>query len=162
MDIEQSTFVEKIYREMFKQMYVYSYNILGKPGLAEEAVQEAFIVACSKADYLMNSESPKGWIINTLKNVIRNMQRKMENLNKLVIDSLPLEDYIIGVGKNDDYTDVEYSDMISSEEYLLLKKVALQKYSMMEAATELGISVEASKKRVQRAKSKLREIIENN
>ena len=38
--------------------------------------------------------------------------------------------------------------------------IVIRKYSMLEAAEELGISVEACKKRVQRAKKKLQKIIE--
>ena len=37
----------------------------------------------------------------------------------------------------------------------MLVKIVLQNYTMLEAAQELGISVEACKKRVQRAKKKL-------
>ena len=42
----------------------------------------------------------------------------------------------------------------------LLINIVIRKYSMLEAAEELGISVEACKKRVQRAKKRLQKIIE--
>lgn len=54
----------------------------------------------------------------------------------------------------EDRLDVDflYSDLIEVKEYKLLKRIALDKYSVLEAAQELGISVEACKKRIQLAK----------
>lgn len=62
---------------------------------------------------------------------------------------------------NSDVLDIDfmYSDLTNSEDYKLLKKIALDKYSMLEAAKEMGISVEACKKRVQRAKKKLKKVL---
>ena len=53
-----------------------------------------------------------------------------------------------------------YRDLLGSEDFKLLKKIILEKYPLSEAAEELNISVEACKKRVQRAKKKLREILD--
>ena len=46
------------------------------------------------------------------------------------------------------------------EEFDLIRKVVLEKYSLLEAAEELGISIEACKKRLQRAKNKLKKKLE--
>ena len=51
--------------------------------------------------------------------------------------------------------DVLFSDVSKSEDFQLLKRVALDHYTMPELAWELGISVEACKKRVQRARKRL-------
>ena len=44
--------------------------------------------------------------------------------------------------------------------FQLLVNIVVRRYTMLEAAEELGITVEACKKRVQRAKKKLQKIIE--
>lgn len=124
--------------------------------LAEEAVQDTFRIACAKADKLLFSPNPKGWLLNTLKNVTKNKVRSQVYLrNILELD----ENMIPG---NSDVLDIDfmYSDLTNSEDYKLLKKIALDKYSMLEAAKEMGISVEACKKRVQRAKKKLKKSFE--
>lgn len=141
---------------MYDMLFTYAKCLLDSASLAEEAVQETFRIACSKPEDLMESPSPKGWITNTMKNVVRNMKRTHAKLTKLVVQSLSEEVYITGVCKVDDYTDIEYADLIMPEEYSLLKRIVLQKSSIRDAAYELGISVEACKKRVQRAKTKLR------
>lgn len=162
MNKEQSAFIDRLYREMYDMLFAYGKSLLDSSSLAEEAIQETFRIACSKPEALMESSKPKGWITNTMKNVVRNMKRTYANLTKLVIQSLPEETYITGMCKTDDYTDIEYSDIIDPEEYKLLKNIVLQKWSMKDAAAELGISVEACKKRVQRAKIKLQKILNEN
>lgn len=141
---------------MYDMLFTYAKCLLDSAALAEEAVQETFRIACSKPEDLMESPSPKGWITNTMKNVVRNMKRTHAKLTKLVVQSLSEEAYITGVCEVDDYTDIEYADLITPEEYNLIKRIALQKSSIRDAAYELGISVEACKKRVQRAKNKLK------
>ena len=55
---------------------------------------------------------------------------------------------------------VSYSDALGEEDFQLLVNIVVRRYTMLEAAEELGITVEACKKRVQRAKKKLQKIIE--
>ena len=57
------------------------------------------------------------------------------------------------------YYPMEYSDLLSDAEYRLFRRIAVDRYSMKEAAYELGISVEACKKRVQRIRAKLQQQI---
>ena len=50
--------------------------------------------------------------------------------------------------------------VLGEEDFQLLVNIVVRRYTMLEAAEELGITVEACKKRVQRAKKKLQKIIE--
>ena len=97
----------------------------------------------------------KAGLVNTLKNDINNKIRRRAHLKSIVITSL--DENIIH--KDDEGLDIElmYSDLVSSEDYKLLKKIVLDKYSVLEVAQEIGISAEACKKRVQRAKKRLKE-----
>ena len=140
-------------------LYTYAKCLLESPALAEEAVQETFRIACAKPEALAESENPKGWITNTMKNVVRNMKRTYASLTKLVVQSLSDEAQLAQISKSDNYTDIEYSDLIVPEEYSLLKSIVLEKNSIRDAAKELGISVEACRKRVQRAKLKLQKAL---
>ena len=69
----QEEIIAQLYREMYRKLVVYAENALND-SLAEEAVQDTFRIACSKYDELMNSSNPQGWLMNTLKNVIRNIK----------------------------------------------------------------------------------------
>ena len=55
--------------------------------------------------------------------------------------------------------DILFCDVSGSEDFQLLKRIALDRCTMLEIAEELGISVETCKKRVQRARKRLREKI---
>ena len=157
---EQGRDIARLYKEMYGNLYTYAYSILRERELSEELVQETFRIACDKPIELLSSENPKGWLMNTLKNVIGNAKRRRVTMAKYIagaeavdIDQLEAPD----PGGN---IDLLYSDLISEEEFRLVKRVAVDRYTVLEAAEELGISVETCKKRVQRAKAKLRKHFE--
>jgi len=152
--------IEELYEEMFPLLFSYANSSLYEPSLAEEAVQETFRIACAKANDLMASENPNGWVINVLKNVMKNMNRRRARLSNLFVSSLLLDERLVFESQDERELDVLYSDLIDKDDYELLKRVVLKRYSMLEAANELGITVEACKKRVQRAKTKLKNILE--
>ena len=81
-----------------------------------------------------------------------------------VDDEIVLETYALETDYDkrieDAEVDILYADLLSPDEYSLLKKIVLQRYTIADAARELGISVESCKKRVQRAKQKLRKKLE--
>ena len=72
MDKQHSNYIEALYLEMFELLFSYARSSLENDSLAEEAVQETFRIACLKPSELCASPNPKGWLVNTLKNVIRN------------------------------------------------------------------------------------------
>ncbi len=53
-----------------------------------------------------------------------------------------------------------YSDLLSQDEYNLLKMLVLKNLTIRETAALMNISVEACKKRAQRAKQKLKKIMQ--
>ena len=154
--------IEKLYMNMYYSFSAYAQSALNDRSLAEEAVQDTFRIACAKADKFLSSPNPKGWLLNTLKYVIKNSIRSRAVLNRVVVTSIDLDENSIPGDTDIPDVDFIYSDLADSEDYILLKKIALDKYSMLEAAQELGISVEACKKRVWRAKKKLKKRFEKN
>ena len=72
---EEEEYIERLYREMYTRLCIYAMSALGSKALAEEVVQDTFRIACIKPDGLMSSKNPRGWLVNTLKNVIRNRRR---------------------------------------------------------------------------------------
>lgn len=156
---DQNSLIEQLYREMYHQLFTYARSALNDSSFAEEAVQDTFRIACAKIEEIQGSLNPKGWLLNALKNVIRNMRRSQIQIAKLAMaammnaTSAPQE-------SPEDTVEVMYSDLIPQEDYLLLKRVALERLTMLELSQELGISIEACKKRVQRAKNKMKKQLE--
>ncbi len=144
--------VETLYREMYGLMVTYAKNALdGNGAAAEEAVQETFRIALSKAGPLVSSGNPRGWLINTLKNVLANIRRERARAGRL------LQKAASHAAGSSDGSLPGLTGLISDGDVRLLRRVVLDGCSAREAALELGISTEACKKRVQRAKERLRE-----
>ena len=158
MDQHMDDQISALYTEMFDFMYSYALAALGSPGLAEEAVQETFMIACQKPEKLLNSPNPKGWLVLTLKNVVHNQLRAKARLSYYIMKYAENRALVFDNvdAACDDYTAIEYSDIISSKDFAMLRMYVFDKCSMLEISQKFGISVEATNKRIQRARSKLR------
>ena len=149
---EQDALLTSLYLEMYERLVNLAYRRLRSAALAEECAQETFCIACRRPEAALGSENPQGWLVNTLRYVVRNMERMLAlraahaGGNAERVDDTPVYD---------DYTDAEFSDLISDAEYRLFRRVAVDRCTMREAAQELGISEEACKKRMQRIRAKL-------
>lgn len=158
MTSAQSKFIEKLYLEMFDMLMAYARASLENEALAEEAVQETFRIACLKPDDLMTCPNPKGWIINTLKYTIQNSRRSRDKAMILLTEYM--------ASHNEDAfsedrlsLEVTYGNIAQTDEFQLIKELALEGRSHLEMAQKRGISVAACKKRVQRAKEFLKKRI---
>jgi len=172
LDNEQELFLSELYKEMYRPLASYAYSILGDIHAAEEAVQETFRIACSKIGVLMSSENPKGWLTITLKNVLRNIRKSDNRTHKKTVSvgSLSeIENHVVSLQPSDDsfimsYSEAEvdilYSDLVKESDFKLIKLVILDKLTVKEAAQVLGLTEEACKKQLQRAKKRLRTALE--
>ena len=164
MDINEKylKFIETLYIKNASLLFNYANIILSNASLAEEAVQETFVIACIKQHALENSPNPEGWLMNTLKNVCRNIQKK--NRNYYLSRILSLNESVLGTTalESDNLWETNVQDFISKEDFMILKKIILDGYSYKDLAKELGISLEACKKRAQRAKQRFRKNYDKN
>lgn len=155
MNPKQRKLIEKLYIEMYDLLLSYAGSALSSPSQAEEVIQEAFRIACTKIENVCASPNPKGWIFNTLKFVISNALKQRYRDAKIITDSLG--DQIDRLGPTTDNIDLDvlYSNVADTPEFKLIKAIALDGKSMLELSQELGISVDATKKRAQRAREYL-------
>lgn len=156
MTLEQRRSIEIFYVEMYDLLFIYARNTLNSESLAEEAIQEAFRIVCMKPDELLSSPNPKGWIINTLKYTIQNMKRSRNRANVLLTQYLAAHSSSVAFSEDQISLEVTYENVGHSDEFQLIKEMAVEGKSHLEMADARGISVAACKKRVQRAKEFLR------
>lgn len=152
MNATQHDMIEKLYMEMFDMLSAFAISIIKDESLAEEAVQETFRIACQKSEQLCESENPKGWLVNTLKFTLRNIKRNQESGQQLIARYLALETVAVTFSTDKVRLEVLYKNVADTEEFKLIKEMAVDGRSHLEMATDRGISVNACKKRVQRAK----------
>lgn len=166
MNRTEQEFLEQLFHEMQKKLLRYAKLQMNGIPLAEDAVQEVFVVASLRVDALMASENPQGWLVNTLKNILHAVKRSVAKqgqlymvlLNDAMIQKTAKYDLSKTAGMN--WVDLFYSELIPDADFQLIKMIDLEGYSIREASQILSISDEACKKRVQRARSKFKKALE--
>lgn len=155
MNAEQKRIIEALYLELYDKLMVYARLSLDNEPLAEEAVQEAFHIACQKPESVCGSVNPQGWMVNTLKNTIRNMKKSRATARRIVETYMMTQLREVSVTEDRVHLNVLYENVADTEEFRLLSEMAVEGRSHEEMARSRGISVSACKKRVQRAKEAL-------
>ena len=156
MDTAQRNRIEELYFEMFDMLMAYARSALGNDCLAEEAVQETFRVACQRPEQVCESVNPQGWLVQTLKYTIRNIQSNQLSAIRLLERYMKNRKEESSVSEDRLDLHILYEDIANTEEFKLLCEMAIEGRSHLEMAERRGISVDACKKRVQRAKEKLK------
>ncbi|HIS53153.1 MAG TPA: hypothetical protein IAC15_10540 [Candidatus Onthomonas avicola] len=158
---EEEKRFEMIYREQYPAMYRYATALLKNystrdgyaSGRAEEVVQEAFGVAWEKRDELFASTAPAGWLIRAVQYKARELIREDQKWMKRV---LRCSEYSGSQDAGNFHLRSELSDLLSEEEYLLLKGLYLEGYTYKELSRQLGVKQSALAMRVKRLKERLR------
>lgn len=150
--------LHRLYLENYSSLICFAKSVMTNKDAAEDLVQETFLIAQCKLDAVLSSPNPHGWLMNTLKNVIGNYYKQQRFIAQhLIADSYPdsASEYTFSVNEL-------YAGLVSSEELELLVWTYCENVSRQEAAERLGISADACRKRLQRAKVALRDAIRKN
>ena len=151
--------IERLYLQLYPLLFEYARSSLSSDSLAEEAVQETFRIACQKPEAMINSPNPEGWIMNTLKNVLKNTIRNQNISRRILLDYFASNINDITVTNDRVGLEILYEDVADLEEFKMVKAMALEGKSYLEMSQELGISMAACRKRMQRARETLRKKI---
>lgn len=165
----QDAFIEKIYHESFTQLWIYAKAALGNPEQAQEVVQDTFHEAVRHIDILMTHGNPKGWLMDTLKKKIMHAHRSTNRytLHFISLDSdIEFSDPVLA-SEDPDPSNVHDTlkgirQVLSDDEWNLIRKIALEKQPYKNVAEELGITVWTCQKRVERIRKKLKQYFANN
>lgn len=161
MFADNNSQIEALYMELYDKLIVYAESALGSLPLAEEAVQETFKIACQKPQSVCASPNPQGWIFNTLKFTIKNMRSNQASARHLLERYMFVQAEELTAAPDHVSVDVMYQNVANTEDFQILKELAIEKKSHEEMAAKRGITVNACKKRVQRAKEKLQKKLKN-
>lgn len=152
MEDQSHSQLEQLYCEMYDWLFGYATGALSDFARAEEAVQETFRIACDKSSALLDSENPRGWLVNTLKGVLRNFSRKDARDSQVLI---PLQEHYVREQSEELPPELLYQDLAGTQEYELMKAVS-DGHSVRELSDQLGISENTCKKRIQRSRTFLK------
>lgn len=155
MEARYSKEIERLYLQMYPMLFEYARSSLANDALAEEAVQDTFIIACQKPESLCKSANPEGWLVKTLKNVVSNTIRSQSIARRILLGYCASAGEYSASGERVDL-DVLYDDVADTDEFRLLKEMALEGKSYLEMAQARGITVAACRKRMERARKMLK------
>lgn len=168
---EERTLFEQFYYKYRKLMLYTAYNILNDSGLAEHAVQEAFIRCAKnfhKIDDIFCPRARAFAVIITKNESLRILKSEKREAPAANEEEKELND---SIGHADESAEDAALGRLTARELSLLieklddkyKNVLYLRYfngfSMAETADALGITAEAAKKRAQRAVKKLQKMI---
>lgn len=164
----QEDFLEELYRTYFNELRSYAACVLGSTDLGEEMVQDTFHEASRHLSKLTVHPNPGGWLWITLKHKIAHFQR---GRNRYMIRFISLD---TGNVYGDQIPSVEeyfpqqtesilrtVREVLTEEEWMLLRRIALENAPYKTVAEELGITIWACQKRLQRIREKLRQSLKD-
>ena len=156
MNEKQMEFVEDLYRGMYDRLTRYALDALKDPARAEDIVQSTFELVCLNVNTLMNHGSPRGWILVTFRNLLRSSAK--ERVGDIMLLERLQNKFIIEQNSNRENIDPDilYGNLLTNEDYRLLREFVDSESTIVEFSEKRGLSVEACKKRLQRARSRLR------
>lgn len=154
---EEQEFFYGLYKDHYKALFVCAYQLgIGREA-AEDYVQDAFTMAIRHIDDIKINRNPRRYLKQALKNVIGYQFRSLRYAIKL---QKRLQDEL-GYSQDEYFADelqleTMYRGAIDDEELNLLLRFYLDGWSQKDLAEEMGISENACKKRIRRAKDHLR------
>lgn len=147
-----------LYPRIYPMLVNYAAVKVGDRLKAEELAQDTFATACEKYTDFLSSKNPTGWLVLTLKNNVRNYLRSQALWRQLLSDA-SVEDSD-AVSADDADPQILYAGVIPQEELQLIMSIEIDGCTYDEMSAQLGISIDACRKRVQRAEAKFRQNLE--
>ena len=153
MDIQ--TFEEEVLK-IERLLYHVSWSMLSSQEDCADAVQEALTRAWQKRDTLRNLKAFRGWLVQILTNVCKDMLRKRQKQHYVPLDDAALADT---VGEPGNFAMTEALQLLSPEHRLAVVLHYLEGYKIRDIAQMLNTPAGTIKTRLMKARIDLRKAI---
>jgi len=151
--------LEKLYHENHKDMLKLAVRIIKNFSVAEELVQETFLLLTVKTDDVVTHANPVGWLYVTLRKLLLNEMKKAKY--KFEFPLLDLSERHQTSHINLGLYESLPSDLTSNDRQLLTWAYE-DRLSFEEMSARLNITVPACQMRLHRLKLKLKRILKEN
>lgn len=139
---------ERSQAKIRKVAYRYLYDI--SPTLVDDVEQETYLLACLNIDTLRNHERPEGWLIQTATYVAWDIRRKESS-------TVPLTTDIIDDSNGGGGIDECLPSSLKPNDQDILKRYYERQDNVREIASDLNEHEETIKKRLARARQRLKQ-----
>ncbi len=163
---EEKSKFEQLYRLYRQDMFKMAYGILENKYDAEDAVHESFMRVMKKLTKISEINCPPthAYLLIIVKRVALKILSKQPKTIVVdtdtveITDDFELEEYVISNMEVERLKNI--LEQLSDDYYEVLFLELFMEFSISDIAEQLGITYENTKKRIQRAKKKFREIAE--
>ena len=155
MTAEQDRFFTAIYLDRRKPLLEYAESNLHNHALAEEAVQQAFEIACRKIEDFQSSPNPKGWIFNAVRFVVINMASRLRTERRVIAITDEYRPDLVAAPADPLPLRMHFGDLVDTPQFQIIYEMEFNGRTLAEIAKDLGISEAACKKRAERARKYL-------
>lgn len=163
---EEKSMFEQLYRLYRQDMYKMAYGILKNKYDTEDAVHEAFMRVMKNLTKISEIDCPQthAYLLIIVRNVSLNIIKKQTKTVVVdvetvgITDNFELEEYVISNMEVERLKNI--LEQLSDEYYEVLFLELFMEFNISEIAEQLGLTYDNTKKRIQRAKKKFREIAE--
>ena len=153
--LDRNAFMSHLFEHEYPRLIRIAYRQTGSQQMAEDLVQETFILALMRYKELAMHPALSAWLAKTVHNLAQNERHRTERHPEIPLEEavgLPADKPI----RLEDFLPVQ----LSKEDQALLIWRFGQQRSCREIASHLGISEGACRMRVSRALKKCRELLE--
>ena len=155
MTAEQIGFLTALYLRKRQFLVEYANGSLHNYALAEEAVQQTFEIACRKIDKVYNSPNPEGWLTKTVAFVIRNAESRQRTEHKVIAFHTDYRPDLVAAPAEPLPLHVTYGNLVNTPQFRIVYEMEVEGRTLAEIAKDEGISLDACKKRAERARKYL-------
>lgn len=152
---------DEMYRKNYLEIYKFIRHRVADSELAQDVLQETFYIAYKKWEHVRTLSNPTGWLINTAKNKIRELNKKLRKLECEV--ELEINEYTViedGYGKSE--LDIVILKNLSEEEKQRFYRYFVCGYAISEMARLEAVSENNMSVRISRLRDKIAKIISQN
>ena len=153
---EHDEWFDKLYTEFYAKLFKQAYYVLQNYALAEDLVEETFLVLLYKKEQLLNHPNIAGWLYKTLKNVIMNeLKSSKHNLE------IPLGNEHMDSNTYSHPLEMTLPQGLTAKEREILILLYEKQLSYEDIATHLGISILNCRTRAFRAREHYKRLTDN-
>ena len=160
MNVEERTArvreaMEAAYNAYFEDVYKFVLRGVGNKTAAEDITHDVFCTALNKAEEFMSHPEPKGWLMVTAKNKLRELYRRMKPSARESLEGV-LEPSAEAPGYGGTELELTALAIINEEEWALVKDYYLVGITIRELAEKYGITENNMRVRLHRIRGRMR------
>ena len=136
---KDSSALEALYKAMSKPIYFYVLHLTGNPHIAEDVMQDTFVIVLQKSHLYKEKGKGRSWLFTIAKNLTVDIQRKQNRIDSDEINPETVIDDDFAYRSDTGITALKMLDSLNSKEREIVMLRLLSDMTLTEVSAELNI-----------------------